>query len=251
MVFDYDLVLAATADEESGSDLGLLPLIERKILKVDAALVLDADDFEVVVAQKGLLHLKVRISGKKAHGAYPWLGDNAIESAARVLTELKAQNKKSVVHRYLHPPTVNIGTICGGDKVNVVADWCEFELDFRFLPGSTEKPLLENLKKILAKHSKKFSIQVNGVQAPYQIDLHHPLVNSLITAMKTVKIKPRVSGSEGATVITFFQDQGIPAVATGFGKEGCAHIADEFALLSSLTKGAKVLVEFLRNYKAS
>ncbi|MCK9572092.1 MAG: M20 family metallopeptidase [Candidatus Omnitrophica bacterium] len=251
MIFDYDLVLAATADEESGSDLGLIPLIKRKILKVDAALVLDADDFEVVVAQKGLLHLKVRISGKKAHGAYPWLGDNAIESVVRVLTELKAQNKRSVAHQYLHPPTVNIGTICGGDKVNVVADWCEFELDFRFLPGSTEKPLLENLKKILAKHSKKFSIQVNGVQAPYQIDLHHPLVNSLITAMKNVKIKPRVSGSEGATVITFFQDQGIPAVATGFGKEGCAHIADEFALLSSLTKGAKVLVEFLRNYKAS
>ena len=249
LVFDYDIVIAATADEESGSDLGLIPLIERKILKVHAALVLDADDFEIVVTQKGLLHLKVRIRGKKAHGAYPWLGNNAIDMAVRVLADLKTQKKKFAPDRYLHGPTVNIGTICGGDKVNVVADWCEFELDFRFLPGTNEKALLKNLKNTLAKYSKKFSIEVQGIQAPYQIDTKHPLVSSLERAMKNLKIKPRISGSEGATVITIFQDQNIPAIATGFGKEGCAHIADEYASLSSLAKGAEVLVEFLRNYK--
>ena len=54
---DYNLIFAATADEESGSDLGLIPLLEHKILKVDAAVVLDADDFEIVITQKGLLHL--------------------------------------------------------------------------------------------------------------------------------------------------------------------------------------------------
>jgi acetylornithine deacetylase/succinyl-diaminopimelate desuccinylase-like protein len=51
--FDYDLVIAATADEECGSSLGLIPLLERGIIKTSAALVLDADDFEIVVAQKG------------------------------------------------------------------------------------------------------------------------------------------------------------------------------------------------------
>jgi succinyl-diaminopimelate desuccinylase len=251
LVFDYDLVVAATSDEESGSALGLIPLIERKILKVDAALVLDADDFEIVVAQKGLMHLKVRIQGKKAHGAYPWLGNNAIDMAVRVLTDLKAQKEKFTPNKYLHGPTVNIGTIQGGDKVNVVADWCEFELDYRFLPGTSEKPLLKNLRNTLAKYSNKFSIEVQGIQAPYRIKEKHPLVSSLVAAMKNLKIKPRISGSEGATVITFFQDQNIPAVATGFGKEGCAHIADEYASLNSLYKGAEVLEEFLRNYKVS
>jgi len=248
LVFDYDIVIAATSDEESGSDLGLIPLIERKILKVNAALVLDADDFEIVISQKGLMHLKVRIQGKKAHGAYPWLGNNAIDMAVSVLADLKSQKNSFAPDRYLHGPTVNIGTIQGGDKVNVVADWCEFELDFRFLPGTTEKPLLKNLKNTLAKYSKNFSIEVQGIQAPYRIDKKHPLVSSLVRAMKNVKIPPRVSGSEGATVITFFDNENIPAVATGFGKEGCAHIADEYALLSSLAKGAEVLVEFLRNY---
>lgn len=246
---DYDLILASTADEESGSDLGLIPLLKRKILKADAAVVLDADDFEIVVTQKGLMHLKVRIKGKKAHGAYPWLGKNAIDLAAKIIVDLNQQKKTFPKNKYLHQPTVNVGTIKGGDKVNVVSDWCEFELDFRFLPGSNAKELLSDLRKTIAKYTNNFKIEVQGIQEPYFIDPAHPLVSSLVLAMEKLKIKPRISGSEGATVITFFKKLNIPAVATGFGTEGCAHIADEYADLNNLYNGAKVLVEFLKNFQ--
>lgn len=246
---DYDLIFAATADEESGSELGLIPLLERKILKADAALVLDADDFEIVITQKGLMHLKVKIKGKKAHGAYPWLGINAIDIAAKIISDLKKQKKVYSRNKYLREPTVNTGTIKGGDKVNVVSDWCEFELDFRFLPGSTAKDLLRDLKKTIAKYTKNFTIEIQGIQEPYDISPDHPLVSRLVLAMKKLKIKPRISGSEGATVITFFKDQNIPAIATGFGSEGCAHAADEYADLNNLYNGARVLVEFLKNYE--
>ena len=246
---DYDLIFAATADEESGSSLGLIPLLKRKILKADAALVLDADDFEIVITQKGLMHLKVRIRGKKAHGAYPWLGINAIDIAAKVIVELKKQNKIIPKNKYLREPTINVGTIKGGDKVNVVSDWCEFELDFRFLPGSSEKELLGFLRKTITKYTNNFKIEIQGIQKPYYIDPCHPLVSSLVSAMSCLKIKPRISGSEGATVITFFKAMGIPAIATGFGTEGCAHIADEYASLDNLYNGARVLVEFFKKYK--
>lgn len=246
---NYDLIFAATADEESGSGLGLIPLLERKILKADAALVLDADDFEIVITQKGLMHLKVKIRGRKAHGAYPWLGVNAIDIAAKIITDLKRQNKIFGKNKYLREPTINTGTIKGGDKVNVVSDWCEFELDFRFLPGSSAKKLLSDLKKTVIKYTKNFKIEIQGIQEPYYISPRHPLVNSLVRAMKSLKIAPRISGSEGATVITFFKDKNIPAIATGFGTQGCAHIADEYAELNNLYDGARVLVEFLKNYK--
>lgn len=246
---DYDLVFAATADEESGSELGLIPLLERKILKADAALVLDADDFEIVITQKGLMHLKVKIHGKKAHGAYPWLGANAIDMAAKIITDLKEQNKIYSRNKYLRGPTINVGTIKGGDKVNVVSDWCEFELDFRFLPGSSVKVILRNLKKTIAKRARNFKIEIQGIQEPYYMPPGHPLVRSLVSAMKNLRISPRISGSEGATVITFFKKMNIPAIATGFGKEGCAHIADEYANLNNLYNGSRVLVEFLKNYK--
>jgi len=245
---DYDLIFAATADEESGSTLGLIPLLERRILKADAAVVLDADDFEIVITQKGLMHLSVRVAGLKAHGAYPWLGVNAIEIAARIIIDLKNQHPRYVKNKYLHGPTVNVGTIKGGDKVNVVSDWCEFELDFRFLPGTSERAILRSLRATIAKHAKNYKVEIQGIQNPYHIDACHPLVSSLVSAMKSLGIKPRISGSEGATVITFFKAMNIPAIATGFGTEGCAHIADEYACLDNLYNGAKVLVEFLKEY---
>ena len=210
---------------------------------------MDADDFEIVVTQKGLMHLKVRIKGKKAHGAYPWLGVNAIDIAAKIITDLKSEKINYKQNRYLREPTLNVGTISGGDKVNVVSDWCEFELDFRFLPGTSEKQLLRNLKRTIRRYSRDFKIEIQGVQDPYYINPKHPLVAQLARAMRRVKVCPRISGSEGATVITFFKTRNIPAVATGFGREGCAHIADEYARISNLHKGARVLVEFLKNYE--
>ena len=246
---NYDLIFAATADEESGSVLGLIPLLERKLLKADVAIVLDADDFEIVITQKGLLHLLVRVTGLKAHGAYPWLGVNAISLAAKIITDLETQHQNPVKNKYLHAPTINVGTIRGGDKVNVVSDWCEFELDFRFLPGSSEKAILRSLRKTITKYVKNYKIEIQGIQDPYYIDPHHSLVSSLVSAMQSLGIKPRISGSEGATVITFFKAMNIPAIATGFGTEGCAHIADEYARLNNLYNGSRVLVEFLKKYK--
>ncbi|MFA5361666.1 MAG: M20 family metallopeptidase [Candidatus Omnitrophota bacterium] len=252
---DYNLLFAATADEESGSGLGLIPLLDKGILKPDAALVLDADDFEVIVAQKGLMHLKLIIAGKRAHGAYPWLGRNAIDAAVRILGEIKAyrfryepgvQKQGSA---YLRPATVNIGTMRGGDKVNVVADWCECELDFRYLPGMNAQRILKDLRAITKKHARKFTVEIEGIQNPYYIGEEHPLVVFLKQAARATGVRARIKGSEGATVITFFQHKNIPAVATGFGCGGCAHTVDEYAKVDNLYKGARMLEEFLKIYK--
>jgi len=247
VVLGYNLIFAATADEESGSDLGLIPLLNKGILKPSLALILDADDFEIIVTQKGLMHLKVKISGKRAHGAYPWRGKNAINIAVDILKDLKEKRIHSRKNKYLRPATVNIGTIRGGDKVNVVADWCEFELDFRFLPGMQAEQLLADLKNTIKKYSKKFKIEIEGVQKPYLINETHFLVAQLKAAIKGVGIRPQVKGSEGATVISFFQEKNIPAVACGFGSQGCAHSANEYVKIDNLYKGAKVLEGFLKN----
>jgi len=248
-VLDYNLVFAATADEEAGSELGLIPLLEKGILSPDAAVVLDSDDFNIIITQKGLIHLKIKIEGKRAHGAYPWRGINAIDMAADVIRDLKRHNFRYPRDGYLRPPTMNTGTIRGGDKVNIVADWCEFELDIRFLPGMSPNNIIKEIKNITARHTRKFKIEVQAIQKPYQISRRHSLVSQLAKAMRRLNIKPAIKGSEGATVITFFQNKSIPAVATGFGSGGCAHSADEHVKIDNLYKGAQVLGEFLKNYR--
>lgn len=249
VILGYNLVFAATADEESGSTYGLIPLLKKGILRPDAAVVLDADDFEVIVAQKGLLHFKIKIEGKRAHGAYPWRGVNAIDISLNILRDLKALRFIYNKNKYLRPPTLNIGTIRGGDKVNVVADWCEVELDHRFLPGSRAEDFLKKVRIIAAKYTKQFNIQVQGIQAPYLINQTHPLVKYWKQAAKKIRVSSKIKGSEGATVISFFQDKFIPAVATGFGADGCAHAVDEYVKIDNLYKGALVLEEFLKIYK--
>lgn len=259
-ILDYDLIFAATADEETGSSLGLIPLLNKGIIKADAAVILDSDNFNIIITQKGLMHLKVKIQGRRAHGAYPWRGINAIDIAVDIIKEIKCFKFDYKPNKYLRPPTVNIGTIRGGDKVNVVADWCEFEMDFRFLAGMSTKHILEQIKRIIKRSAKKFfpksrmpqnalKIEIQAIQEPYCISRTHSLVTNLIRAMKAEKIKGEVRGSEGATVITFFQHKNIPAVATGFGSSGCAHTADEYVNINNLYKGALVLENFLKNYR--
>lgn len=245
-----NILFAATADEEAGSDLGIIALLKKNILKsIDYALILDSDEFDVVITQKGLIHCKVSLFGRKAHGAYPWEGINAINIASDIIQDLKTHKFSYHKHPLLREPTMNIGTIRGGDKVNMVADWCDFELDVRYLPGMPVKALLAEIKKLIAKRAKRFKIKINGLQNPYAIAGGHPLVSSLLKVWRKHHRLSRLKGSEGATVITFFKDKGIPAAATGFGSSGCAHINDEYAVIDKLYNGAKALEEFLKGLK--
>jgi succinyl-diaminopimelate desuccinylase len=246
----YDLVFAATADEESGSVQGLIPLIRKGLLNVDAAVVLDADDFEVIVAQKGLVHLKCTMRGKRAHGAYPWLGVNAIDQMVKFLTRLHGYRFAGVrKNQYLRMPTINAGTIRGGDKVNIVAGWCECELDVRYLPGMSGRNVIADITRIARSMSAQVSVEIEGIQKPYEIDRKHPLVVSYLAALAALGKPRRVHGSEGATVITFFQDRGIPAIATGFGCSGCAHMVDEYVTVDNIYTGSLILENFLRTMR--
>lgn len=173
---NYNLIFAATADEEASSKYGIIPLLKRILLRPDFALILDASSFDIIVAQKGLIHFKINISGKKAHGAYPWLGVNAIEIASRIINDLKRLKFKYKAHKLLRGPTINIGTIVGGDKVNMVADFCEFSVDLRFLPGMSRDKILKEIKNIILRYAGKFKIEIESMQDPYEINKDNPLV---------------------------------------------------------------------------
>ncbi|MFA5116453.1 MAG: M20 family metallopeptidase [Candidatus Omnitrophota bacterium] len=245
---NYNLVFAATADEECGSGLGLIPLLDKNILKPDYSLILDADEMDIIVAQKGLIHMKVLIQGKKAHGAYPWRGENAIDLALKAIGEIKKEKGRYTAHEFLRPPTINVGTIHGGDKVNMVADWCEFELDIRFLPGTRARQVLAGVKKNIRRCARKFKIEVQDIQKPCEIDKKHVLVDRLSGAIRSCGMHPRIKGSEGATVITFFQNKGIPAIAYGVGSRNTAHASDEYIDIGNLYLGTRILEKFLKTF---
>jgi acetylornithine deacetylase/succinyl-diaminopimelate desuccinylase-like protein len=243
-----DIIMAATVDEETGSRYGIIPLLEKKILKPQVALILDSDEFDIIVSQKGLLHTRVQIFGKKAHAAYNWRGVSAIELAAKVINRIKNHKFKFRVHPRLHAPTTNIGVIRGGDKVNMVADFCEFALDVRFLHSMKSSAVLNEIKSLIRKETPDFKVIIDDLQQPYDIDPEHPFVKTYLATSKRMRAPAPLKGSEGATVITFFKKQGIPAFATGYGSRGTAHTTDEYCEVNKIYKGAQLLEEFLKDY---
>jgi glutamate carboxypeptidase len=121
------LVFVANPDEEIGSPAST-PHIRRLAAEADACLVLECAraNGDIVSSRKGSLDLVVTIHGKASHaGIEPEKGRSAILEAARIVTDLHALNGR------WPGVTVNVGTIEGGTRPNVVADRCSMEVDVR------------------------------------------------------------------------------------------------------------------------
>ncbi|MFH1127416.1 MAG: ArgE/DapE family deacylase [archaeon] len=242
------LIFAATVDEEMGSKNGLDIMMKKRIIKPDAAFIVDSADHNIDLAQKGLIHFTIKIFGKKAHGAYPHHGRNAIVAAAETITKLSSLKLKHTIHPLLSPPTINIGTIKGGEKINMVPDLCEFGVDIRFLPGMDSDDILASVKKTIETVTKDYELIVGQFLEPFEIDKNEPLVKCVFESIKEVRGNAKYAGVSGATMVTLFRDIGIPAVSTGFGINECMHATDEYAVIDDLVDGAKVVEKTIKKY---
>lgn len=143
------ITVALTCDEEVGSFSGW-PFVERiaRSTTTSCALVLEppAPGGKVKTSRKGTGIFEIKVEGKAAHaGLDPEQGASAILELARQIERLHAINKSG------SGITINVGTIRGGSRSNVVAAEAEGEIDVRF---STEaeandiERILSNLQPI-------------------------------------------------------------------------------------------------------
>lgn len=242
------LIFVASVDEEMGSKNGLEILLKKKHIKPDAAFIVDSDDYHVDIAQKGLIHFNVTVYGKKAHGAYPHFGRNAIVLASDIIMRLTKMKLKHMPHKLLTAPSINIGTIKGGEKVNMVPDYCEFGVDMRFLPGMEKYDIISSVKQVIQDVTKDYKLDIEQILEPFEIDKNEHLVECVFESIKEVRGKATHSGVNGATMVTLFRDIGIPAIATGFGVKECMHATDEYAIIDDLVDGAKVVEKTIRKF---
>ncbi len=91
---------------------------------------------KLALGTKGSLRCTVESVGKSAHSAYPELGENAIEKLLDALELIRRLPLRS--HPELGQETVNIGTISGGIRPNVVPDRASAEVMFRLVCNSEE-----------------------------------------------------------------------------------------------------------------
>ncbi len=222
------VTLCCVCDEEISGQYGTNFLIGKNIT-ADYRIIGEPTDFNVIIAEKGFLRLKVIIFGKEAHAAYPDRGVNAIVLAARMIDKLN-RLKFKINHPLFSAPTINVSTISGGRKINMVAGRCEFALDIRFLPGQSIKSIVNKVNEIVQSVGRgKIEVMSDGEAC--QSDINSTLVKTAgrVTGKKPVAVN-------FATDARFY---GKNFIVFGPGKPDIAHQANEFLVINDLLKAAE------------
>ncbi|MBM4324196.1 MAG: M20 family metallopeptidase, partial [Deltaproteobacteria bacterium] len=157
------LALHLVSDEESHGHQGMGFLAKKGRIRGNAVIVGEPTNLDLVIAQKGALWFRISTFGKSAHGSRPSQGINAIEKMMKLIDQLNSIPLLKE-HPLLGKPTINIGKIQGGTKVNIVPERCEIEVDRRLLPNENKEEILREIKEAIE------SLQAQDPLLKYQIE---------------------------------------------------------------------------------
>jgi acetylornithine deacetylase/succinyl-diaminopimelate desuccinylase family protein len=220
-----DLVLTAVADEVSGGHQGTGFLVREGLVRADLGVVCEPTGDAVRVAHRGALWLEVEVRGRSAHGGRPWLGVNAISKLARIVRALEEDllpRLASRTHPLLPAPTINLGTIRGGTKFNLVADRATLQLDRRLVPGESLDAARAEVEAVCAAvraaDPEPFEYRVREVMRvpPAEIAPDAPVVQACRRAYRTVTGREAaIDATAGFEDAHFLIEAGIPTAMFG------------------------------------
>jgi succinyl-diaminopimelate desuccinylase len=242
---DGKVLMHLVADEEALGTHGTRYLVEHGHCEgATEALIGEPTAMHLVTAERGAVWLRIATDGVSAHGSTPRLGTNAIEHMAHVIDAVSGMRFREL-HETLGAPTINIGTIRGGSKVNMVPDYCEIEIDRRTLPGETNEEIaaeFESALDALREHSPELRVRV--IIDDFAEASQTPEGTSLVALLDEARTAFGIDGSEvgyaGATDARFLINQGkIPSIVFGPGDPLLAHTVDEYVEISQLVQATK------------
>ncbi|GMX62766.1 ArgE/DapE family deacylase [Paenibacillus elgii] len=263
-----ELSLFIVPDEETGGHFGVPWVLERGLITGTAAVIAEPSSPEhPTIGQKGSAWFEFTVEGTPGHGSLsPFKGDSAIVKAAKAievlqrLTDMKPnipeemreiieisknyvrEREKTDVSAVYDHVTVNIGTIHGGTKANVVADRCTIEVDSRVPFGIDYRDVLNEAKRLLLEvgidaELKPIGFRGNANWTPSTEEIVRYLVESITD----------VSGKEAYGVLQWassdarhFRNHGIPVLQYGPAELSTIHNFNERAPVWQVVQAAKV-----------
>ncbi len=242
------LHLALSYDEEVGC-LGadvMLRELARIGIRPDSCIVGEPTEMRVISAHKSSNLYRCTVHGHAAHSSLTPQGVNAIEYAARAICHIRDMADS---HRQHGPfdqdfevpyTTANTGVIRGGLSVNTIPDRCEFEFEFRTIPGVLAPDIIGGLRRAITGELRErikaenpsadivleVLAEVPGFDTQAQAEIS-TLVQTLTGARTTEKVAY-------CTEAGLFQRAGMTAVVCGPGNLQQAHRADEYVALDQI-----------------
>lgn len=270
------IILNIVPDEETGGEFGTLWLYENGYFDGGHACIIGEPTSynNCEVGQKGSLHITLKSYGIPAHGSIGnYVGDNAILNISKLflkLDELRSikgyfkeeqkevlENSKKVAKESLKADgvedaidhvTVNIGTISGGTKSNVVADYCEAELDIRVPIGCELQTVIDKLDNIIEELQLKDKIK-------YEYDYNSPanytdantdLVKSVVKNAEHIWKKTVLPAYQWASSdARYYRAKDIPTIQYGPANTKGIHSYNEDVDVEDIINSTKVYVGIL------
>jgi succinyl-diaminopimelate desuccinylase len=221
-----------TGDEEIGGANGAKRVLNE--IKADFCVALDGGTpNKIVVKEKGVLKLKLVSKGRAAHGARPWLGENAIDNLIEDYLKLKKHFQVSTPDHWHR--TMNFSIIGGGKSFNQVPESAEALFDIRF----TESDDIDRLVSQMQKEIKgRLTVEAKGHlfyggQSPY-----------LDVLLKIAK-NTEVGFEHGASDARFLSAHGIDGIVWGANGDMSAHAIDEHVNIESVYELYRLLDAFV------
>ncbi|MEZ2127867.1 MULTISPECIES: acetylornithine deacetylase [unclassified Sinorhizobium] len=242
--------LAFSYDEEAGCR-GVPHLIARlpELCETPLGVIVgEPSNMRAILAHKGKAAARVTVQGRSGHSSRPDLGLNAIHAAGEVL-----QAAVSTAHALAQGPfetefepphsSVSVGTICGGQAVNIIPDLCTLEIEARAISNADPAALLFPVRQAAA------ALEHRGFQVEWEALSSYPAL-SLPRAAPLADLLTKLTGTEPLPAVSYgteaglYQRAGLEAIICGPGDIGRAHKPDEFILMDELT-ACQALVEAL------
>ena len=240
--------LAFTYDEEVGC-LGAPRLIadaRSRGIELDACIIGEPTGMQVMTGHKGMRVYRCNVLGREMHSSLTPEGVNAIEYAARMIdfvrslaAELRDRGPRDPGYSVPYP-TMQTGLIRGGIANNIVPKDCEFEFDFRFLPGMDVESAVERIRRF-ARETLEPEMRRVAPEAAITLSLDHE-APGLITGDddRLTYLGTRLTGNPKTGRVPFATDgghfhlAGVPTIVLGPGSISQAHKPDEYIELAQI-----------------
>jgi acetylornithine deacetylase/succinyl-diaminopimelate desuccinylase-like protein len=211
------------------------------------ALVGEPTSCGIVHAHKGCSWITLETHGVACHGSTPELGRSAILHMLSVVASLSTTlhgrfGSGEFDHPVLGTPTMNIGTIQGGSRPNIVPSRCTIEIDIRETPALHRYGVRRMLEEWVTAARLTDDVVLHGLPSCAPLDT--PVDNPYVLKLAALGA-PLVGAPWFCDAAWLASEGGIPSVAAGPGSIAQAHRADEYIEVAALEEGVRFYRRFL------
>ena len=181
----------------------------------------------------------VKVTGQSGHSSNPMLGKNALEGMHQVIGQILDHSEEIRQGRTnslfdVPGPTLNMGSIHGGDNPNRICGEVEMQFDLRITPDCNFEAIKEELKNKLLKVGNALDLTVDLKTLMPPIPPFEQECDSEIVRLCEKLTGHSASAVNFATEAPFLQSLGMETIVMGPGSIKRAHQPNEYLELNQV-----------------